>query len=81
MKKVKQIIHRKLGKERANGLAFCEEGIIHIDERLKGKEHLCISLHEIIHILNPKWSEIKVVGHSKEMADLLWNMGYRRIIE
>jgi hypothetical protein len=81
MNKVKQVVHRKLGKYNAVGLAHCESGIIEIDSRLKGQEHLYIACHEITHVLNPKWSEIKVEGHSKEMAQLLWDMGYRRIIE
>ena len=81
MNKVKQVIHRKLGKEKANGLAFCEEGVIHIDERLKGIEHLDTLCHEVYHCLNPKFSEIKVQGHATELAKILWENGYRRIIE
>ena len=67
-----QIIYRKLGKEQAHGLAYTEERVIHIDSRLKGKELLYTLIHEIAHCQNPKWAEIKVIGHSKEMADLLW---------
>jgi Zn-dependent peptidase ImmA (M78 family) len=81
MNKVKQIIHRKLGKERANGLAFCEAGVIHIDSRLSGYEHLYTLIHEICHVQNPTWSEIKIEGHSKEMAKLLWENNYRQIKE
>ena len=81
MQKVKQIIHRKLGKERANGLAFCEAGVIHIDSRLSGYEHLYTLIHEICHVQNPTWSELKVEGHSKEMAKLLWENKYRQIKE
>jgi hypothetical protein len=81
MNKVKQVIHRKLGKEKADGLAFCESGIIHIDSRLKGFNHLYTLIHEITHVQNPTWSELKVEGHSKEMATLIWDSPYRRIIE
>ena len=81
MNTVKQIIHRKLGKEKAHGLAYCEEGIIHIDSTIKGLRHLDVLIHEITHIQNPKWSELKVEGHATEMAKLLWDLGYRRIIE
>lgn len=80
MEKVKQIIHRKLGKEQALGLAFCEDGIIHIDSRIKGQEHLEVMIHEILHIQNPKWSELKVEGHAKEIAKHLFEHGYRRTI-
>lgn len=79
MNKVKKVIHRKLGKERAMGLAYCDNGEIHIDERLNGKEHLEICIHEMEHILNPKWAEIKVQGHATEIDRVLWEIGYRRV--
>jgi hypothetical protein len=81
MKSVNKIIHRKLGKEKAMGLAYTEEGEIHIDERLKGIDHLDTLVHEVYHCLNPKFSEIKVQGHATELAKILWDNGYRRIIE
>lgn len=79
MKTVKSITHRKIKKDVARGLAFTDTGEIHIDERLKGIEHLEILVHEILHIQNPKWAEVKIIGHSKEMSKLLWKQGYRRI--
>ena len=81
MNTVKSITHRKIKKDVARGLAFVETGEIHIDERLRGLEHLEILLHEIVHCQCPKWSELKVIGHSKEMSRLLWEQGYRRISE
>ncbi len=77
-KKVKKVIHRKLGKHKALGLAYCETGIIHIDERLKGKEHLYVCVHEILHIQNPTWEEEQIIKHSEETSNLLWELGYRR---
>jgi len=79
MKTVKSITHRKIKKDVARGLAFTDTGEIHIDERLKGIEHLEILVHEILHIQNPKWGEAKIIGHSKEMSELLWQQGYRRV--
>ncbi len=67
-----KVIHRKLGKHKAIGLAYCEERVIHIDERLKGEEWFYVILHECLHVQNPKWSEIKVIGHSREMASIVW---------
>ena len=81
MKKINKIIHRKLGKEQANGQAFTDTGVIEIDERLRGLEHLDVLVHESLHILNPKWGEIKVQGHATELARVLWEQGYRRISE
>lgn len=79
MKTVKSITHRKIKKDVARGLAFTDTGEIHIDERLKGIEHLEILVHEILHIQNPNWGEAKIIGHSKEMSELLWGQGYRRV--
>jgi hypothetical protein len=79
MKSVNQIIHKKLGKHKAVGLAYKEEGVIFIEQNLKGINHLETLIHEIVHIQNPKWSEIKVKGHSAEMAKLLWDNNYRKV--
>ena len=81
MKKVNQVIHRKLGREVAHGQCYLDTGIIEIDSRLKGLEHLDTLVHETLHILNPKWGEIKVLGHATEIARVLWEQGYRRIVE
>ena len=80
MQTVNKIIHRKLGKEGADGLAFCEDGVIHIDSRLRGERHLNVLIHECLHVQNPRWSELKVEGHANELAKILWEMGYRRTI-
>lgn len=74
-----QVKYRKLGKEKSDGLAWIPERLIEIDIRLKGIEHLEILIHELIHIQNPKWSEIKVKGHAKQLAEILWQQGYRRV--
>ena len=66
------VFYRKLGKEKARGLAFVDKREIHIDSRLVGKELLYVLVHEIMHVQNGKWAEIKVEGHSKEMADIIW---------
>ena len=79
MQTVNNINHKKIGRHKAIGLAYCDTGNIVIDERLRGEDHLYILVHEIIHIQNPLWSEIKVIGHSKEMAKLIWENNYRRV--
>lgn len=79
MKTVKSITHKKLGREKAHGQAFKEDGVIEIDIILKGLDHLDTVIHEIMHIQNKRWSEAKVMGHSNEMAQLLWDLGYRRV--
>lgn len=72
------IKYRKLGKEKAIGLAH-SEGIIEVDERLRGKKQLEIIIHEALHILFPRLSENKVVEQSIILTNTLWKQGYRRI--
>lgn len=76
-----KVIYRKLGKERAIGLAYCEDRIIHIDSRLKGQHKLEILCHELLHCMQPKWAEDKVIGNARELSKHLWNQGLRFIEE
>ena len=73
------ITYRKLGREQAHGLAYKEDREIVIDNRLKGIELLETIVHEALHIQHPRFAEIKIIGHSKELAELLWKQGYRKI--
>jgi len=76
-----KVIYRKLGKERAWGQAHIDEpgGLIELDSTLKGAKKLEILLHEILHILNPEWSETKVIKQSKKIKKVLWNQNYRQV--
>lgn len=77
-KKEIKIIHSKLGRSGAVGLAFHEDRIICLDLRLKGFDYLETAIHEILHCQNPKWPEITVEARGKEMAELLWSLGFRQ---
>lgn len=79
MKTVNQIKHVKIKSDLARGLAWTDTGIIHIDTRLSKIEHLDILIHEILHIQNPKWSEMKVRGHAAELAKLIWEQDYQKV--
>ena len=75
---------RKLGRERAVGLAYSDfygpdKGLIEIDPRQKGKDHLDTLIHEALHLVFPDMSERNVVKHTGRLARLLWRNGYRRI--
>ena len=48
-----RIKYRKLGKEKVWGVAH-SDGLIEIEERLKGKKHLEIIVHEVLHLLWPE---------------------------
>ena len=73
-----KIIYRKLGKEQAYGISS-SDGVIEIDERLKGKKHCEILIHEILHLLNPKDDEKTIIRKSVTLTKILWNEGYRRV--
>lgn len=73
-----KIIYRKLGKEQAYGISS-SDGIIEIDERLKGKKMMEILIHEILHLLNPKDDEKTIIRKSVTLTKVLWKEGYRKI--
>jgi hypothetical protein len=78
-KKVHQVVHRKLGKERAYGIAYTEENTMEIDERLRGYRYMLYLLHEHFHLKHPDWSESKVVKESRKTARFMWQMGFRYV--
>ena len=73
-----KIIYRKLGKEQAYGISS-SDGVIEIDQRLKGKKHMEILIHEILHLLNPKDDEKTIIRKSVTLTKILWAENYRRI--
>jgi hypothetical protein len=73
-----KIIHKKLGREQAHGIAD-SDGTIYIDPRLKGKKRLEIYLHELGHVLNPEDSEEETIRKSVIITKILWKEGYRRV--
>lgn len=73
-----KIVHSKLGRQKAAGLAYTDERVIVLDTRLKGFDYFETAIHEILHCQNPKWPEITVEARGKEMAELLWGLGFRQ---
>jgi|TARA_R110002126_G_scaffold2898_2_gene15977 hypothetical protein len=72
-----KVEHRKLGREKAHGLAWDEKNKIEIDIRLTGYRYLLIALHEHFHLKHPDWSETRVRKESSLTARFLWKMGFR----
>lgn len=66
----------KLGKHKADGLAYIENRKIVIDMRLTGVELLETILHEVAHVQQPDLSEEAILEYSKETAEILWKIGY-----
>ena len=76
-KKPIKVVHRKLGREKALGQAWQDARIIEIDERITGKEYLDVCIHEVTHCQFPKMPEITVNARSTELANILWDLGFR----
>jgi len=76
---VKYLKKLKLGNKNVWGLADESKLLIELDEKLKGKKHLEILTHEVIHLLLPKASEEEVERMSIDLINVLWREGYRRV--
>lgn len=77
--RVKYLKKLKLGKKNVWGLADESKLLIELDEKLKGKKHLEILTHEVIHLLLPSASEEEVERMSIDLINVLWREGYRRV--
>ena len=85
-----KVLYKKLGRERVHGNVYLnlhlknfedrlEEDYIEIDEMLRGKKHLEILSHEILHFLYPEASEDEIIRKSIVLTNTLWSEGYRRV--
>lgn len=74
-----RVLFKKLGREKAWGSADLDSHTIEIDPRLKGRKYLEILIHEAMHIMNPEWSETKVITQSKRLTRLLWAEHFRKV--
>tara|TARA_Y100000310_G_scaffold306858_1_gene348397 strand:+ start:823 stop:1158 length:336 start_codon:yes stop_codon:yes gene_type:complete len=77
-----EVRFRKLGREKAFGLAWCDQRVIEVDESAhKGDEMKLLDTicHEVLHIANPRLAESTVLKLAAELAPVLYNIGYRRI--
>ena len=77
MKGIK-VKYRKLGRERARGQAYAD-GLIEIDPRQGQKSTLNTLIHELLHLLEPEWSETKVVRVSGTLTKFIWLGRFRRL--
>ena len=74
-----KVIHKKLGKEQAYGIAYTDKNKLEIDERFRGYRYLLYLLHEHFHLKHPDWSETKVRKESSKTARFIWNMNFRLV--
>lgn len=50
-----------------------------VDENLRGRKRLEVIVHELLHALNPTQSEEHVDQQGKDIARVLWSLGYREV--
>lgn len=75
-----RVRERKLGREKADGLAWeGRRALVEIDPRQGEKERLDTLLHEATHILFPKLNEMQVRGVAARLTEILWKDGWRRV--
>ena len=75
------LVYRKLGKNRARGMYHEAQGLIEIDSRLEGKEHLEVLIHECLHLLQPYLDEPAVAALGVHLSEILFADGYRKVEE
>lgn len=78
-----KVVERKLGREKAWGLAYCGSNTIEIDSRLRKtpKRRLAVLCHEISHIIWPSASEEEIERAGEMLGRTLWREKYRRVEE
>jgi hypothetical protein len=69
---------RKLGRERAAGQAFTDDGLIEIDPRLEPRQWLSTLIHEALHMAFPEVPEDRVVKAERIITRILWRANMRR---
>lgn len=76
-----RIMEKRLGRERALGQAWQGDNVVEIDPRQCESERLDTLIHELLHLMEPEWSEEKVEEVANWMSRILWRQGYRRVRE
>ena len=80
-RKLPHVCYRKLGRFRADGLAWwAEDGRlpkIEVDIRLRGRAKFETLLHEALHLALPDLTEDQVLKAARFQALVTWAEGYR----
>ncbi len=76
--------NRAAGMTGATLSAFVREAVrLHaqriLDARMRGRKRLEVIVHELLHALNPTQSEEHVEQQGKDIARVLWTLGYREV--
>ncbi len=78
MRKHTKVVYKKL--KNYWGWADRKKNIIELSDKLKGKKHLEIIIHEKLHLQHWNIDEEYIKTYAKEIALLLWKEGYRKIV-
>lgn len=60
------------------GWAYIEDNLIQLDPRMDEKTLLEVAAHEVGHIVLPDASEEDIDALGKQIANVLWRIGFRR---
>lgn len=74
-----KVRNKKLGRQKLDGICYTGINVIHIDERLRGKDYLETALHEFHHLKRPQETEEEVLDYSKDLMRFLWKLHYRKV--
>lgn len=78
-KKPIKIRYKKLGRQKADGLAYKSDRLIYIDPRLSGIDLIETLAHEVYHCQLPDLSEEAVTEYARELAEILWKFNIRQV--
>jgi hypothetical protein len=74
-----KVVYKKLGRTKSWGMAYPDDELVEVDERLKGKKRMEIIVHECLHLLFPKAEEDEIERKAVLLTNTLWHEGYRGI--
>jgi len=82
MKRMK-VVERKLGREKAYGQAISEGAVIEISPKQTERERIDTLIHEAFHLIpqTKTLDETAVVKASNSLSNLMWQQGYRRMMQ
>lgn len=75
-----RLVFDRLGRSKVWG--YCDEPTkvnkeIRVDSRLSGQHRLEILIHEILHACDWRADEAVITQQARDMARVLWQLGYR----
>lgn len=79
LKPIAKVSSRKLGREKAWGLAHSFNKTVELDISLKGYRYLLYLIHEHLHVIHPEYSETKIKQLSSKYARFIWQSGFRKV--